>query len=277
MPLLPRSTPGLLALAMVVLWMAPAAVAHAVELAPHRAVYELRMTTVEPSSGVVGGHGAMSLDWTLSCTGWTVNQRLRLMLQPEAGPLLDTEVSFSSFESGDGLRYRFSSRTMRNGQVVDEFRGRAERSEIGAPGIANYSVPEGAEQDLPAGTVFPMEHTRLLLEAAEQGERRLFRRLFDGPRPSESPFDANALILGGPHADESGPGSGMGPITEHRWWPIRIAFFPRSAAEAEPDFELAARLQDNGVVRQFVFDYGDFEMTADLARIEELESPDCAS
>ena len=69
----------------------------------------------------------------------------------------------------------------------------------------------------------------------------------------------------------------MGPITEHQWWPIRIAFFPRSVAEAEPDFELAARLQDNGVVRQFVFDYGDFEMTADLARVEEIEGPDCAS
>lgn len=276
MSLLPRSTPDLLVRAVVALCMAPGA-AYAVELAPHRAVYELRMTTVDPSSGVVGGHGAMSLDWTLSCSGWTVNQRLRLMLQPEAGPMLDTEVSFSSFESGDGLKYRFSSRTTRNGQVVDEFRGRAERTEIGAPGIANYTVPEGAAQDLPAGTVFPMEHTRLLLEAAEHGERRLFSRLFDGPRPDESPFDANALILGGPHLDEDGPGSGMGPITEHQWWPIRIAFFPRSVAEAVPDFELAARLQDNGVVRQFVFDYGDFEMTADLARVEEIEGPDCAS
>ncbi len=250
--------------------------AAAIELAPHRAFYELHLNKLDEGSGIAAAEGALAVDWSRSCEGWTVDQRLALDVEENSGERSRTEIVFSSFESLDGLTYSFISKTTRNGRVTHEYRGEANREQIGGAATAHYTVPEGASRELPAGTVFPMEHLRLVLNAAARGENRLFRSYFDGPRPAESPFGSNALILGGPLGGDEGAGSGLGPITEHPWWPVRIAFFPSSNLEAEPDFELAANLQDNGVVRRYLFDYGAFQMAGDLARIEAGQVPICS-
>lgn len=249
--------------------------AAAIELAPHRAFYELHLNQLDESSSIAGAEGALAVDWSRSCEGWTVDQRLALVVEEISGTTARTEVFFSSFESLDGLTYSFTSKTTRNGQVTHEYRGEATREQVGGVARARYTVPDGASRELPAGTVFPMEHLRLVLNAAARGEKRLFRLFFDGPRPDESPFGSNALILGGPQDGDEGAGSGLGPITERPWWPVQIAFFPSSNGEAEPDFELAANVQDNGIVRQYVFDYGAFQMAGDLARVEAGEVPVC--
>ncbi len=259
----------------VLLLVATSVAGRAIEVAPHRAFYELHLSQVDESSRIAEATGALTVDWSRSCDGWTVDQRLALVVEESSGRSSTTEISFSSFESLDGLTYSFSTKTKRDGAVVDEYRGEAGRPDAGGVVEAIYSVPAGERRELPAGTVFPMEHLQLLLDAAARGEDRLFRPFFDGPRPDESPFDTNALILGVPQDGGQGAGAGLGPITERPWWPVRIAFFPRSSAVAEPDFELAANLQDNGVVRRYEFDYGAFRMSGDLTRIEAGEVPVC--
>ncbi len=247
----------------------------AAELAPHRALYELSLKSPASNNNIVDARGAMSLDWSHSCDGWTINQRLRIALQLQSGPTQDTDVTFSSFESDDGLTYSFTTRTTSNGRVIDEFRGVAERPSLGEAGVARYSVPADRVLNLPPETVFPMAHTRDVLDAAARGEQVVFRRFFDGPRPDESPFDANVLISGGPIAGDEGPGAGLAPLMDSRWWPLRIAFFPGGGQAAEPDFEVEAKAQENGIVREFVFDYGDFVMLATLSQIEPVEESAC--
>ncbi|MHA1567284.1 MAG: EipB family protein [Alphaproteobacteria bacterium] len=244
-------------------------------LASHQALYELTLKSLRPNSNIVGAQGAMSVEWSRSCDGWTVNQRLRITLDLQSGPTQDTDVNFSSFESDDGLTYSFTTRTTSNGRVVDEYRGAVERVAAGEAAVARYSIPEDREVALPPGTVFPMAHTREVLDAAARGERTIWRRFFDGPRPDESPFGANVLITGGPGTGDEGPGAGLAPLMDSRWWPVRIAFFPGGGQASEPDFEVEAKVQDNGVVREFVFDYGDFAMLATLSQIEALAEPVC--
>ena len=43
----------------------------------------------------------------------------------------------------------------------------------------------------------------------------------------------------------------------------------------EPEFEMTQILQDNGVVRRFEFDYGEFSLVAALVEIEEIAPPRC--
>lgn len=265
---------GLASLVLAPLAWAPAG-AGAAELAPHRALYELNLKSLVPNSNIVGARGAMSLDWSQSCDGWTVNQRMRITLDLQSGPTQETDVNFSSFESDDGLTYSFTTRTTSNGRVVDEFRGVVERPGVGEPAVARYSVPEDRVLELPADTVFPMAHTRDVIDAAARGERIIWRQFFDGPRPDESPFGANVLITGASRPGDEGPGAGLAALMDHRWWPIRIAFFPSGGQAAEPDFEVEAMAQDNGVVREFVFDYGDFAMQANLSQIEPVAAPAC--
>ena len=86
---------------------------------------------------------------------------------------------------------------------------------------------------------------------------------------------ANMLILGGARPANEGPGASLGAVTDHKWWSVRMALFPNSESQTEPEFEITQDVQDNGVVRRFVFDYGDFSMVAKLVRIEELDRAQC--
>ena len=251
--------------------------AAAATLVPHRAVYTLSLVSADASSDIAAARGAFTVDLGQSCDGWTFNQRMLLERQQVTGEALDFVLEFSSFESFDGRLYQFTSRTLSGDVVIDEYRGAAERDAADGVGEALYVVPEGARLELPAGTVFPMQHTLLVLEAAERGERLVFRKFFDGLRPEESPFDANVVILGGPEPAAEGPASDLeaGPLMAHDWWPLRVAFFPGVGPGEVPDFELESKTQSNGVAREYVFDYGDFVMRADLAQIEAVEAPDC--
>src|SRR5687768_15224453 len=92
------------ALAGVALFSLPAA---ALDVAPHRAIYDLSLLRAAKSSGVVEAKGQMLVEWGDTCDGWTLEQRYRLSL-------IDTEsdeslvvVTSSSWESKDGLGYRF--------------------------------------------------------------------------------------------------------------------------------------------------------------------------
>lgn len=248
-----------------------AAPAAAVDLAPYRAFYELSLANAFGRSAIVGATGAMSAEWSLSCEGWVAVQRLRMVLETEEGEQLDTDLVMSSFESVDGKSYRFTSRTMHGGSEEERYQGAAWREESGAAGSASYSEPAEATVAFPAGTMFPIQHTRALVAAAERGDRLLTVPFFDGPRPDKSPFIASALVLGAAQ-----PAAVDGDeLLRHRWWPVRIAFFENDTGVAVPDFEMTAKLQDNGVVREFMFDYGEFSLVARLSRIEGLSVPDC--
>jgi hypothetical protein len=164
---------------------------------------------------------------------------------------------------------------MIGGEVAEEVRGRAERPARGEPGVANYSVPADLKIELPKNTLFPFEHTLSVIAAGQKGTVQETSYYFDGSQPELSPMVASLLILGGTRAAAEGAGADLGPVTNHPWWSVRMAMFPNATSQTEPEFEMTQDVQDNGVVRRFVFDYGDFTMIASLVRIEELERARC--
>lgn len=245
---------------------------------PHRAFYEIRIGRVEADSQIVDARGRMVAEWREACEGWSTNQRLVVSMAPGEGTPIESEVVLTAFERADGTEYNFESETRIGGETIEKVRGKAKRPGPGQPGKARYLAPIGTTVDLPADTVFPYEHTISVLNAAARGEVRSFNHYFDGSQPDMSPMEANALILGKPRAAEEETVSKFGAITDHKWWPVRLAMFDgrdHAAGSEEPEFEMTQLLQDNGVVRRFEFDYGEFTLIAALVKIDELDRPTC--
>ena len=244
--------------------------AGAVDLAPHRAIYSMKMGKIRVGSAIVDTRGAMYLEWARSCEGWTLTQRVRLQLIDSEGDSVDTDSSFSSWESENGLSYRFTVRNLRNGKVSDDLGGKATLAGKGEAGTAVFERPKGKKFDLPKGSIFPTEHVVQLIERAQAGENRLFRVVFDGAS-LDGPLEVNAiigsLIEGNKDAEEA--------LTSRPSWNMRLAFFPVKALGSVPDYELGVRLFDNGVAEDFVLDYGDFTVLAKLEKIEALPLPSC--
>jgi hypothetical protein len=67
----------------------------------------------------------------------------------------------------------------------------------------------------------------------------------------------------------------FGDLSANGYWPVQIAYFKQSATNGEPEYEISFRVQPNGVVRQYVIDYGDFSIAAELTRIDGVDDPVC--
>jgi hypothetical protein len=262
-----------ISLAAVLVFAAFAPAAGAVDLAPHRAIYSMKMGKIRAGSAIVDTRGAMYLEWARSCEGWTLTQRVRLKLIDNEGHAVDTDSNFSSWESENGLSYRFTVRNLRNGKVSDDLGGKATLAGKGKAGTAVLERPRGKKFHLPKGSIFPTEHVVQLIERAEAGENRLFRVVFDGAS-LDGPLEVNAII-GSLINGKKGAKDAKDALTGRPSWPMRLAFFPVKARASVPDYELGVRLFDNGVAEDFVLDYGEFTVLAKIEKIEALPLPSC--
>ncbi len=266
-----RQAPAMLCL--VLLTMAPgggALAAPKVQVVPHRALYDMSLVSASRQSGIVGVSGGLAFEWAETCDGWTVEQRYKLRLLRTDGPEMEMRSSYASWESKDGLGYRFNLRSERDGVTDEEYRGSASLEAKGDAGSARYTKPDNRTERLPAGTVFPTEHTELLIERARAGERMFSRTVFDGTTEYGTML-INAFI-GAPlevadHADE--------PLTNVKGWRMRLAFFPLDSGAALPEYEVGLEMQENGIARSVVLDYGDFTIRGVLAGVERLPRPGC--
>ncbi|HLJ63895.1 MAG TPA: cell envelope integrity EipB family protein [Stellaceae bacterium] len=250
----------------------------AAEIAPHRALYSLTLASAKSNSGVVGANGAMIYEWGETCDGWTVEQHFRLHIVYAESEAVDVASTLVTWESKDGLRYRFNEKRLRNGEVEEEIRGEAHLEGAGKGGVAEFERPEQSTITLAPGAIFPTAHTLLLIDKAKTGEQFISRNVFDGASV-EAAGQITAVI--GPEITprlEAGvPANSVlaNPILARPSWRVRLAFFPADGKSEQPDYELGMRLLDNGVSEDMSLDYGDYTVRTTLDQIEALAKPGC--
>jgi hypothetical protein len=245
-------------------------------LASHRAIYALKLLRAKPDSAVTSASGRLVIEWQDTCEGFTTNQRFLTDFGNNDGQDTITDLWVSSFESRDGALFRFNLTDAANGVVQQRSRGTAHRSTAnGGPGDIAYDEPKPQHRALPAGTIFPSEHTTTLIEAAKTGVHTLERTVFDGGVDNGisyvSAFIGNEIQA--KPAPDLASDKGTASLTEGRGWPVRIAFYPHDKGDDMPDYEMSYVMHENGVATGIQFDYGDFVVAAELTKIEPL--PGC--
>ncbi|WP_328702832.1 cell envelope integrity EipB family protein [Arenibaculum pallidiluteum] len=256
-------------LACLLAFTAPAT---AVEIAPHRAVYKMSLTSVRSSANVADVQGKMLFEWADACDGWTIDQRFQLDFAYAEGDRVAMTTNYVTWEAKDGSAYRFNVRKLVNGQLDEELRGEAEMGAEG--GVARYAKPKEAEVRLPAGTMFPTLHTIAMLRHAMAGDKVFGTMVFDGS-DEEGLTEINAAV--GLGVQGQAPPEGVEPsdLLQGRHWPVRLAFFPPSSTAAAPEYEMSMDLLENGVARSMQIDYGDFTVSAKLEKVERIGKPGC--
>jgi len=247
----------------------------AANILPHRAGYELTLRSVRSGSGVIDVSGLLSYDWTDSCDGWIVEQRYVLQVIRGDGPVVEISASYANWESKDGLRYRFNVKRGRGSEEdgeTSEVQGEATLDGKGKSGVAQFEKPEKQEIKLPAGTLFPTEHTLLLIQKAKAGEKFDRHAVFDGAEV-EGPSMMTAFLL--PRRDTSPAGKPSVLTAAQPVWPVTIAVFSEGEKAETPNFEMTIYLQENGVVPEMIMDYGDFSVLGRMKIFEKLPKAEC--
>ena len=126
--------------------------------------------------------------------------------------------------------------------------------------------------ELPQDTYFPVRHLESILDAAKNGKTMMAATIFTGGEPGDALMTTSTVVGGWQKAEDV---IDLGRLRENGFWPIQVAYFKPTATTSEPEYEIKFAMQRNGVVRNYVIDYGDFSIAADLTKIEDIEAPVC--
>lgn len=261
----------LTAMAVVVLGAASFAWAGPADLAPHRAIYSMGLATTKPGSGIAAASGTMSYQFEDSCDGWVVENRIAVNYAYTEGGQALSATDFITWESKDGLHYRFRMRNSRDGLVTEEVEGHADLKGKGQGGVAKFTRPESFSMPLPKGTLFPTDHTLRLIDAAQGGNRTFWKVVFDGSG-LDGPYEVNALIG---KQSQTLPSTLVSPLLGSPYWPMHLAFFPLSSPEEVPNFEMRLAYHPNGVAQEIVQTFKSFSLRGKLETVESLPRRGC--
>lgn len=246
----------------------------AAEIATHRALYRLDMVPGSGSGGIVGVDGGMTFEWGGSCDGWTVEQRYLIRFEQSEGGDFTITTDYVTWESKDGLEYRFNVRRHANGVETEAVSGSASLESKGGSGLARFDRPAEDSIALPAGTVFPTEHSLILLDKAATGKRFDRSLVFDGSEAGGA-APATTVILKQRPADSDSVL--QAPLGLDSVWPMNIAFYAAGGGQGEelPEFEMSMDIQPNGVVTGLTLVFDEATVRGTLERIETIAAPDC--
>ncbi|MGD1934047.1 MAG: EipB family protein, partial [Candidatus Phaeomarinobacter sp.] len=162
-----------------VFFFLPAANAAASSLAPHRAVYSMKMLGSAEGSDISSVSGRLVIEWQgSSCDGFVTSQRIVNRMGSKQGSSFVSDFRVNSWESGDGNDFNFSMSHFMNGTSIEEIEGTAQRENSG--GVATLSKPEKGAIKLPASIVFPTEQVKALMASAMAGRKVHSAPVFDG-------------------------------------------------------------------------------------------------
>ena len=244
--------------AVLLLLATPVWAAETIHLAAHRALY--RMTLDQSRSGdVVGASGTMGYEVIDACDGWAVRQRLDMTITNTDGQNIQMISDYATWESKDGLRFRFHVRQTTDGAVTSQTDGDAKLDRAGGAGVAHYTTPKQTTKQLPTGTLFPMAHTAALIAAAAEGKKYLTLPLFDGT--DETGAESSSIVILDWRKPEESKWAALSQLPSTR---VHIAFFGLDSDSMTPDYEVAMRYWENGVADDLRMDFGDFVMNAKM-------------
>lgn len=239
-------------------------------LAAHRAAYRLSLSRARDSGTIARAEGAMLYEVVDACEGWATRQRFSLTIADADGTEIETASDYSTYESKDGRRLRFTLTQMTQGAVTQRIAGEAEIAADGT-GLVRYTEPERTEERLPQGTLLPNTHTLVSLNAARAGQRLVVAPIFDGTS-DDGAQDTTTVMSAWDPPREVADFPMLSPLGSVR---MRIAFFDRDAQSqgggaTTPSYEVSLRYWENGVADDLQMDFRDFVVAGRMVKLEPV-------
>ena len=227
-------------------------------LLAHKALYTLTLDSAK-SNDVIAARGTMGYEVTDACDGWAVRQRLNMTITNADGQDIQMSSDYATWESKDGLKFRYHMRQTTDTAVTSQTDGEASLQKTGGPGEAHYTSPHATTSALPPGTVFPMAHTAALIAAARDKKHFVSLPLFDGTDENGVEDSFIVVLDWKPPMQVKWPLLSQLPSTR-----VHIAFFDHGPTAVMPSYEVGMRYWENGVADDMQMNFGDFVMNAKM-------------
>jgi len=256
--------------------------AGSVKLAPHVAIYDLKLVSTKGKRSLEGVRGRIVYDFSgSSCEGYALNFRQVTELDSGEGKVALSDLRTATWEEGDGKSFRFQSQNYMDRQQIGEVDGQADR---GSAAVAvKLKKPEDKKFD--AGTVlFPTDHMRKLIEAAREGKTLLEVAVYDGSETGEKIYQSLSVIGKriGPEKKPEDDVTTADSLAGLARWPVTISYFDKGEkrntddpGEQTPIYAISFEMYENGISRSLRLDYGDFVIDGKMTSLEVKQAKAC--
>jgi hypothetical protein len=262
---------------------AATAAGNQVALAPHRAVYDLKLSKSQGSRGIEAVRGRILYDFSgNACEGYQLQFRQVSELDSGEGQPALSDLRSNTWEDGNAKKFRFSSENLFNERRTDVVDGHAERN---AKAVAvSLSKPKEMSFNVTEGAVFPTEHMRRIIAAAREGKSVLEFPVYDGSESGEKLFNTLTVIGRPISPGEKPPNDAVAKtpaLAKLTRWPVTISYFDKKDDKAEqggeqtPVYSIGFELYENGISRALVLDYTDFTITGEMTSLELKNAKPC--
>ena len=250
------------------------------QMVPHRAVYEMTLEDVRSGSGISAIDGRMVFEFTGSaCDGYSLNMRMVTQMTDSQGLTNLTDLRSSTWEQGNGKKFRFQSAQYLNDKLGDVTMGRAERAAPKEAVTVKLSQPSRAELDISGPILFPTQHSLKLIEKAIEGKTVFQAKIYDGSEKGRKVYETTAFIgtevkpgAEATRIEKAAKDKRLGEIPS---WPVSIGYFELTDGDLTPSYQIDFRLYENGVSRELLIDYGEFTIHGTLSSLEYLKAKTC--
>ncbi|HEY2758508.1 MAG TPA: cell envelope integrity EipB family protein [Pseudolabrys sp.] len=257
--------------------------ADTVFLAPHRAVYDLKLSKSRGSRGIEGVRGRILYDFSgNACDGYELEFRQVSELDSGEGKAALSDLRSKTWEDAAAKKFRFDSQNLLNDEQTDVVNGHAERNTQAV--AVSLSKPAEKTLTMPEGAVFPTEHMRRIIVAAREGKTILQFPVYDGSETGDKLYNTLTVIghpipPGGPAPDDA---AGKTPeLAKLTRWPVTISYFDKKSAKDEqtgeqtPVYSIGFELYENGISRALTLDYSDFTIAGKMTSLDMKKVKPC--
>ena len=252
-------------------------------LAPHRAIYDLKLSKSRGSRGIEGVRGRILYDFSgNACEGYELQFRQVSELDSGEGKAALSDLRSTTWEDGDAKKFRFNSENLFNERRTDSVDGHAERSTKTV--AVSLSKPKEKSFTVPAGAVFPTEHMRRIISAAREGKSVLEFPVYDGSETGEKLYNTLTVIGRAIPPGEKTPSDATAKfpaLAKLARWPVTISYFDKKDEKTEqtgeqtPIYSIGFELYENGISRALVLDYTDFTISGEMTSLELKDVKPC--
>jgi hypothetical protein len=257
----------------------------AINLAPHRAIYDMTLRDATAGSNISDIRGRLVFDFEgASCDGYSLRSRLVTETVDRDGNSTLTDLRSSTWENFSGDKFRFENSQYVGRELSEQSSGNATRRKKQEGIDVNLKKPSSRQLQFAGAALFPTQHSIAILQAALQGETVLQADIYDGSEQGNKLFRTTTFI-GKPAstlADQI-PSAGVGVekvrLNGMTSWPVAISYFDAvdrpDQDEGVPTYELSFHLLANGVSRDLLINYGNFLVRGELKRVDFYDQAKC--
>ena len=278
-----RLLPAALVLALAAGVATPAAAAPAagaVLLAPHRAVYDLKLFKAHGSRGIDSVAGRILYDFTgNACEGYKLDFRQVSDMESESGQSVVSDMQSETWEDGKARSFRFNTVNKFDDRRTILLDGEAKRGDKAVEVQLSKPVPK--KFSAAAGAVFPTDHMRRVIAAAREGKTLLSFPVYDGSDTGLKVYDTLTVIGKEIAPGEKPPNDAAAKLpamAKLARWPVTISYFEQQATqergtgEQTPTYAISFELYENGISRALLLQYSDFTLSGEMTALT-LKTP----